>query len=376
MLISEQIHRCARLDALIKYPIEPIELYTLAERCKSLLKNYLESLKLQQQILTFSTTNEQLRTIYIEYRSIRRNIDIIENYGIAILKMNCEDLKYLNRPVGKIHNESCIPLQIASIASFSSDSYFFAHTTNVIFIPASDHTTVLNLPILYHELGHYISRNKDDSRLKNVKDAYLKCTKLFQLHYANELREKLLENAPEPIVRRPAVMLEKWKRWFEEFFCDCVATFLCGPAYAWTWLHTTAKISSNPFEYSDELVSSHPSDEARFRICLHCMNVSGHKAEIDKLKARWETLPNIADKVASTVYPKAYPDSLMTQIATNIHEALKKDSFRIYEPKPACDKKEFSITSTLNDGWASFWSEGDSFFEKETDIIEKLHSNI
>ncbi len=376
MLVAEQMHRCRKLEELIKYPIKPTELYTLSERCKSLLKILEDKLHAQFKNLELATEKEQLRTIYIEYKTIRREIDIIENYGIAILKMKCDDLEYLNKLVSAIHSESRIPLQIASVASFSSEFYFFAHKTNVIFMPAADHTSILNLPILYHELGHYISRNKNDARLKNACEAYQQCVKIFTKHYAEELKRRLLENAPLPIKNRPIIMLEKWKVWFEEFFSDCVATILCGPAYAWTWLHTTAKISANPIYYDDQITLSHPSDEARFRICKYCLEKQGFTEEIKHLDEQWSHLFQIEGRTLDSVYQQAYPDSLMSRLAKEIFKALKSDNFNVISQDSLKNDNRLKIVRALNEGWEVFWNSPNTFFEQEIQIIKEIRNNL
>ena len=376
MLVVEQIHRCRKLEELIKYPIKPAELYTLAERCKSLLKELENKLHAQFNNLEFTSEKEQLRTIYIEYKNIRREIDIIENYGIAILKMKCDDLEYLNKLVSAIHSESRIPLQIASVASFSSEFYFFAHKTNVIFIPAADHTSILNLPILYHELGHYISRNKNDARLKNTCEAYQQCVITFTKHYAEELKRRLLENAPLPIKNRPIIMLEKWKVWFEEFFSDCVATILCGPAYAWTWLHTTAKISANPIYYDDQITLSHPSDEARFRICKYCLEKQGFTEDSKHLDEQWSHLFQIEGRTLDSVYQQAYPDSLLKSLAIEICRAMKSDNFVVVSQDSLKNNHSLKIIKALNEGWAIFWNFPNTFFEREIQIISEIKKNL
>ncbi|MBV6419566.1 MAG: hypothetical protein DAHOPDDO_00789 [Ignavibacteriaceae bacterium] len=376
MLVAEQIHRCRKLEELIKYPIKPAELYTLSERCKSLLKVLEDELNTQFKNLELASEKEQLRTIYIEYKTIRREIDIIENYGIAILKMKCDDLEYLNKLVSAIHSESRIPLQIASVASFSSEFYFFAHKTNVIFMPAADHTSILNLPILYHELGHYISRNRNDSRLKNINISYQKCVNTFTTHYAEELKLRLLGNAPLPIKERPIIMLEKWKGWIEEFFSDCVATILCGPAYAWTWLHTTAKISANPIFYDDQITLSHPSDEARFRICKYCLEEGSFIEDIKRLDKQWSKLFQIEGRTLDSVYQQAYPDSLMRQLAKEIIKAMKSDNFNVISQDTLENDHTLKIVRALNEGWNVFWNSPNTFFEHENQIIKEIEKNL
>ncbi len=371
-LIQELERRGERLKALIRCPIEITELNSLAVKCEEKIDVSIKQLQEIETYLNLPDCDEQtIRFIYRRYHDEYRNIDLIERYGISLLKVDCPDLKYHNRLIAQIQKESNIPLTIASVASFSTDSFFYAPKTHVIFVPAAEHLFLQLIPILYHELGHYVSGHVNHLRLSKLKEKVANCRISINRHYSDILKRELLETHSKEHLKITFAIMNKWKgSWFEEIFCDAFATFLVGPAYAWSWVHIVTKMNDDVFYFNEKVYLEHPSHEARFRFIIRCLTISGFEKEVEDLKKVWNSLIFVSGKTGSPDYFVAFPDKLFEEISNLIKTGLEENNFELASPKKF--ETTNGISKSLNEVWKYFWNSPDDFLQFEEKIIKEI----
>lgn len=373
-LIQELQRRGERLKALIKCPIEITELNALAVKCETEIDGSIKQLRELVKYLEVPDCDEQIiRFVYRRYQFEYRNLDLIERYGISLLKMDCSDLKYHNRLLAQIQKECNIPLTIASVASFSTEFFFYAPKTHVIFVPAAEHLFLQHIPALYHELGHYVSGKINDLRLTKLKDRISECLNAIIVFYSGILKRELLETHSKEHLKITFAILNKWKSsWFEEIFCDAFAAFLVGPAYAWSWIHIVTKRNDNVFYLNEEGYREHPSDEARFRFIIHCLKIAGFRKEIEELQKVWNSLIFVSGKTSSPDYFLAFPDELFENISSLIKTGLVENKFELASHEKLESLDNTTILKSLNEVWEYFWNSPDDFHQFEETRIKEL----
>ncbi|KMQ69208.1 hypothetical protein ACM39_03645 [Chryseobacterium sp. FH2] len=130
---------------------------------------------------------------------------------------------------------------------------------DIIFLPVGEEQILLNLPDMYHEIGHLLYA------MFGGKSCEISAVEIDRYFMGIKHKNKEIE------IKKINFL---WcKKWIEEFTCDLTATYMIGPAYAWTHL----KLLSNEFGKTDiyKPSSSHPSDKARMRIIILMMDKLG-----------------------------------------------------------------------------------------------------
>jgi len=371
-LLNEEIERANFLKNKIKFPLTYPELTGLANRC---LNNFDSQIELLENI---RKNEEQYteRSIWRWVRSAHRTIEMTEKYGIPPLYYQTEEIGFLNNLIFKICTEVNLPLQHPSVACLSTDYYYTTAFIDVIFVPLSESGFLLHLADLYHELGHYVSTNKKEDKLKSELESYVKAYETITEYFTDFILKLQHERNPEPIILKSQNFLNNWqKNWIEEFFCDLFATFLLGPAYVWSHHYLVAKNNPNIYSISQFGNQDHPPDNARMKILLFALDCLGFHDEQKKIEKEWQI---IKDDWGSppTDFSFAFPDDLLESVAKIIYSGLTSSQVSVYT-KNVFDSDSNTVRKTLNVAWQNFWLSSPSDFRSwESSTIDGLKQNF
>lgn len=370
-IIIEQIDRGLYLKKLIPHPLTYSELESLAERCGNIIDKNIEYLMYLLKELE-KRNEDDLRDILRGFRMCKREIELVESYGIPALYYVTEEIGYLNKLIFKIHQEINLPLTPPSVACISTSYYYFHPFTNVIFMPLGESNFLLHLPDVFHEIGHEVFYNKESElRLKKINDSYLEAVNELTNFYRELLTRKMRETGPEEIPRKIVHIHSQWKEyWIEEFFCDLFACYTLGPAYAWSHLHLAIKNTEDAYSLSKK----HPSDDSRMKMLVIGLNKLGFKEETSVLLSKWSEMPFIANIEPVVEYQYAYPTNLMEKIANLFLKGLRETGFQVLSPNKLENLKQHSIVKLLNQAWKIFWENPTIFRKWEEEEIKKLKS--
>ena len=314
-LIYEQISRAESLKQRIEKPLQYAELIGLKERSITILDRQSVILNSCLAELQERDGDSDCHDILRKTRSATRQISTIETYGIAALEYQTPESAFLNKLLFKIHQEINFPLTSPVICCISTNYYFTVPFANVIFVPLLETEFLLHLPDLYHEIGHLVARNRGNaSTIRFIKESFDEAFTKITKYYTDLINEKSREFGPEEIPRTIAYIHEQWRSWIDEFFCDLFGLYTLGPAYAWSHLHLTTKISENIHQLLIILEQSHPADEARMRILLEGLKLLGFEKDAEQIKAEWDKVKVFWGNPTAE-YEYAYPDSLLQEVA-------------------------------------------------------------
>ena len=375
-IITEQINRGQCLKKMVGHPLKYSNLLGLAQRCKSIIDSNIQKLELLSEELE-KRNEDDVRDILRKVRRSIREIEMVEYYGISALRYATDETGYMNKLIFRIHNEINFPLDPPSIACLSTRYYYFHSFTNVIFVPVGESSFILHLPDVFHELGHEVLFNKDELRLKKVRESYDLAITRITNYYKELLSRKTRETGPRETLLIIANIHSQWKEyWLDEFFCDLFALYTLGPAYAWSHLHLTTKTSEDIYQFSKFLPQTHPSDDSRMKMLLIGLKKLGFDKEASMVLSRWDSLPPVLNAEPVVEYQYAYPEGMMEELADIFLTGLKESEFAIISPTDLRRQNSNTVIKQLNEAWASFWNKPDEFRDWEEKCIEKLKAIV
>jgi hypothetical protein len=275
---------------------------------KTRLKQQLNRLKIAQQ---YSITNT-----LIEYKNLSREIQLLEFYAVpAIHRCNEED-KYFNRILKHICNQIKYPLDPPFGSTLGQEYYFCYIPHNIILGPCLQAHSILNLPDLFHELGHFIF---DYYKIYFIDSISKKINDYFYIK-----SEEIKRNGGSQNI---LIMLERIKNnwndpWLMEFSCDIIATYLTGVYYGWANLHLCANSATKHSIYFPDLLNSedsqHPSDDSRMQIIFYTLEEINESQIITDIKNKWASYVGSLNPVKPGNYDFFYPKELQKLLITEI----------------------------------------------------------
>lgn len=374
-IIKEQINRALFLKDKIPHPNRFAELSGLSDKCEYILDEQIQFLEALKDELG-NRDELDIDDIIRDTRSSIRQISSIEYYGISTLYYQTEDLGLLNKISFNIYQEINLPFGHPCVSCTATQYYSSVPDVNVIFVPLGESDFLLHLPDIYHEIGHCVMKNLETvPKLAPLLDSYTKALGRVASEYTNLLRQKRREYTPEEIRIQIERIYSQWKYWIEEFFCDLFALYTLGPAYAWSHIHLTVKMSEDIFKLDTMFGTSHPADAARMSLLLTGLNLLGHDRVVDEIKSRWE---EIARYWSSPVpeYQYAYPERLLTDIARLIFDGVAESGFQLARNSEK-ESKSGRIGTLLNTAWSKFWTETPEAFRRwEQESVENLRTSL
>lgn len=300
-------------------------------------------------------------TIYEKFQSIELfRYEVIINYGAAE--------EYFNKKIIRIYKEiknTQTPPLVTTISD--SESYYWAHPYfAIIAVPIGEERSLLNLPDLYHEICHFIFKHYSKYLIGDIADE-------VQKYFDNEITRVKDESRPTRYLTFYRDKLQKWLNgWIEEFTCDLVATYLVGPAYAWTNLKLSTISSGYDRIFIDS--PSHPSDEARMRAIFQMLNIMGLSKDGAVIKEAWDKFLNVVSNPIPQDYDYIFPQTLIEKLTENVKKGCLDIGLNIYSEQV----KEFgnSISKTLNDAWEIILKDPTSYETWETKAIIEIKNSL
>jgi hypothetical protein len=303
-------------------------------------------------IIRHNTFHERLLTIEL-FRYL-----VIVNYG--------KPEEYFKKKINRIYKEiNCLQKQPIITTISNSENYYWALPTyHIIAVPAGEEKNLLNLPDLFHEMGHLIY---------NQYEVYLKGSieKAIEKFYAAEAQRVLLEQRPADLIAFYREKHARWvSSWIMEFTCDLIATYLVGPAYAWTNLKLTTLSSGKNRVYHDSI--SHPSDEARMRAVFYMLAKMGHTQELARIEDSWQKFLNTTNNPIQSNYDYIFPQAIIKELADTVFDGCKAIDLLIYSDQVALYGTP--IAKILNDAWDIVLNNPKDFKTWESQRIEEINA--
>ncbi|MDF2188323.1 hypothetical protein [Paraflavitalea sp. CAU 1676] len=299
-----------------------------------------------------------------KFNGLYRTFMAIHSYRYLAIRNYDDPEIFFFKLISKIYSEhriSAIPPIVSTISNH--DSYYWAVPYfEIIALPCGEEYSLLNLPDMYHEIGHLLHsmfqgksceissgviEQHFDRELVRIQDEGLGA------HYADAIDEaKYL-----------------WKEsWLEEFSCDLVGAYMTGAAYGWTNLKLLS--TGRGFGKIYERNESHPADEARMRLIICMLDKLGLHQEKAEIELAWQIFLQETHPQVPKEHALLYPDYLLQHVIDEFF-AFYQNADLVSYPELA-QAGHLSVAQVLNKGWRQAQTNSANYYKYETDAINEL----
>lgn len=301
------------------------------------------------------------------YNRLHREFNAIHSYRYLAIKNYRDPEIFFFQLITQIYSEHRINALPPIVSTISNHDYYYWAVPyfEIIALPSGEEHSLLNLPDMYHEIGHLLHAMFHGKSCEVSAD-------IINKHFAKEIVRVVDEGLGLHYKEKLIIAQYLWKEsWIEEFTCDLIGTYMTGPAYAWTNLkllsagHGSTKI----FEYSE----SHPADEARMRIIILMLEKLGLTEDNNKIKKAWDIFLKDTVGFQSNEYPLLYPQKLLNQIVDEFITFYQNADLASFPELVQKDAK--SIAQLLNNAWNNAQSNPLDYYSYEIDSINDLRNN-
>lgn len=322
---------------------------------------------LDAQVANLDTTLEQIRNRLTDrslrdetfadqhlasYRGWVRLVAVVEQHFLMLCDLWRNDEDDMQGVLEQICAETGMPPSIRPVIALHGAQYSVMTGTGIIYAPRMERHFLLHLPDLYHEIGHLLVEEKAAILWGTARTA-------IQNHFSLLIREGTVQGDPMAQDGTYRRMYDYWgQAWLIELTCDAIATFLCGPAYAWAHLHLCASHDSGIYVGHE----SHPADHARQELIAMVLDRLGETEQRGHFADRWDSFAQTLGQRRPASYASAYPDALLGLVVQEVHDGLLSLGLTIYDG--AAPDAE-STAALLNTAWEEFWRSPTEYREWE-----------
>jgi hypothetical protein len=165
----------------------------------------------------------------------------------------------------------------------------------------------------------------------------------------------------------------QYRPWHIEFVADCVATYVCGPAYGWQHIRLGAQAGAIPARAwhpaeppADARAVTHPADAARMMVILGVLHRSGEADGADRLEAEWATVTADAGAPPER-FAVTYPDALLSAMVD-----ATVDWCRTTGLVPFGASRDEAVVRHIADAWQRQLSDPAAFAGEEATRVRRL----
>jgi len=295
--------------------------------------------------------NPDLIVNYLEtYKGLSEEVQLIESFPLPVILKYSPSEHYFHKLIALLVEQIEYPLLSPVVSTISTDYYWTHISYRLIAVPLCEEHLLLNIPDLFHEIGHLLKDAYSSAMEGNFK-------KYLTDYISNEKKRIIDENRSDQYLGILDEIKRKWDEdWTNEFIGDMIATYLVGPAYAWTNLRlcTNSLSSDNVFWPSIEKFreTMHPSDEARMRGIYQMLRQFDFGSQIEEIDNKWQQYIQISGYDKPIDYNYFYPNDLLDNLAKNVFTGCQNVGLVSYAEQ--IEGNEINIVRLLNDAWNEF----------------------
>jgi hypothetical protein len=300
------------------------------------------------------------------FNRVHREFKAIHSYRYLAIKNYKGPEIFFYKVITQIYSEHRISALPPIVSTISNHDYYYWAVPyfEIIALPSGEEHSLLNLPDMYHEIGHLLHSMFGGKSCEVSASA-------IDRHFAKEIVRVIDDGTAIHFQETLELAKYLWQAsWLEEFSCDLVGTYMTGASYAWTNLKllSTGHGSTKIFEYSQ----SHPSDEARMRIIILMLEKLGLAEDKNRVEVAWKIFLKDTEVFKPTDYALLYPQKLLQQIVDEF--------FTFYQNADLASHPELlhkgvnSISCLLNNAWNTAQTNPSEYFLYEIDSINNLRN--
>lgn len=257
------------------------------------------------------------------------------------------------------------------ISATSSQYYDIAlHNTpqlSTVFAPVCTCYFLLQVPDLFHELGHLIYHQNEElfiARFRDQLEEYVRRETVRAKEEELPVFETLFKSIGE-----------RWQRaWMIEHAANMIATWLVGPSFGWLHLHNCISGRDDiyaPCKYDEDW--DHPSNESQMAGILAILRLQGLENDAKAIERTWSHYKGaFGAQIPPEEHRITYPLDLIVVLAENVKDGAMTMNLRPYIQQ----SEHTNIPTLLNEAWRRFHEEPEQFCSWEEKALKQLRSTM
>jgi hypothetical protein len=308
------------------------------------------------------------------YKRCYESYSLVEKIQLPILLRYSDKDAFFHAFLKNSLNHINYQIDTPLISAASTNYYEVFADKNPIsssfFVPVIDDLFLLNLPDLFHEIGHLIF-------LKNEKELSTEFIEKFDDYLSNERRRIKVQTRPfDPIFYDN--LEELWKdSWSKEHVANMIATYCLGSSFGWQCLRICANTGEDVY-FPAKIISQpddHPSFESQMQGIVEILKMMRMTTEAIELNEKWNQYKTICHFDKPTEHDHCYPDYLMKSLAENVFQGCKTIGLKPFTAQKQ-DKKGINIPLLLDESWRLFHLDPKKYLLWEEETVKGLKASI
>ena len=228
---------------------------------------------------------------------------------------------------------------------------------SIYFTPCASQHGILNLPLFFHEFGHLLYRCYREEMNDLVRELQAEIRRLL---LPDEMKN---DRSTEQWETHQAIIVETWRTWAEEFFCDAVGFVMGGTSFTSAFSIYLRMLGRSQYHVEKLARRSHPVTWIRIQLLADRARHIGYTAVATDLENEWNQIASalgIDENYHGFYHPTFLPIIQQKLDDMLIETAPRK--FRAVEVAVQDQERNFtSPISLLNTAWQKFRSDPDTY---------------
>jgi hypothetical protein len=372
-LVIELHNRCEKVILLLENLSLPSE---IEPNLKNTIKKSIAIKSDLESILTdpdFGAPELLLNQIN-SYKRCYESYSLIEKIQLPILLRYSKKDEFFHAFLKYSLSQVNYNIETPLISAASSNYYeVFADKNPVLssfFVPVVDDLFLLNLPDLFHEIGHLIFFHYE----KELSNEFIS---QLNAHLSKEKSRMIVENRPfNPVFYEN--FEELWKEsWVKEHTSNMIATYCLGQSFGWQCLRICANTGEDVYFPAkiDIKPDDHPSFESQIQGILEILKIMGMTSASSRLNKKWNHYKSICHFEKPTEHDHCYPDHLMKALAQNVFDGCTTIGLKSFISQKHT-KNEINIPLILDEAWTLFQTDPKKFLTWEDAAVKSLKASL
>lgn len=252
--------------------------------------------------------------------------------------------------VNWLHRQHAITAGVpGSVADGECSIWPFVNVSPVYFFPCLEQRGLLFQPLFFHEFGHLLYASHKPEMDDLVRELQRQVAEILAPSSQRNDRYASLQGAKRQVI------VDRWYRWTQEFFCDVVGLRIGGPSFILAFSRYMGSLQRGDFyrQSSDLEQSSHPVPWLRIKLLIERARESGYREIAETISQEWRELGQTMG--VQEDYHGFYDEAIHPILTTTIDHMIMEAA-----PRPCTSDEadgqdrlngEISLVAVLNQAW-------------------------
>lgn len=270
-----------------------------------------------------------------------------------------------------LHREHAITAGLpGSVADGECAIWPFLRVSPVYFFPCLEQRGLLFQPLFFHEFGHLLYASHKLEMDDLVRELQRQVAEILAPSSQRNDRYADLQ------VAKRQVIVDRWYRWTQEFFCDLVGLQIGGPSFLFAFARYMGSLERGDFyrQSTDLEKSSHPVPWLRIKLLVERARESGYQEIAEQVFQEWQELAQTmgVQEDYHGFYDEAIHPILMATINDMLIEANPRPCTREEVNSQGTQDNGTSLIAILNQAWHVYLSEPEKYAAWESSAQARI----